>query len=145
MEPSYLISAARMFPAWFKSLTIVHLLMGYIYLASGFIVSFLLLVGMVIWPFNKNLYRQYAFYLTYAQWSRKYNLTLLCFHQENMSVEWISPCTPLLYSRTGVCRGILIFLRFAQNIDCGSTLEPPRRGGSNVHPQSMFRNQNKKK
>ena len=50
----------------------MHLLMGYIYLASGFIVSFLLLVGMVIWPFNKNLYRKYAFYLTYAQWSRKY-------------------------------------------------------------------------
>ena len=24
-----------------------------------------------------------------------------------------------------------IFLIFAQNIDCGYTLEPPRRGGSN--------------
>ena len=31
-----------------------------------------------------------------------------------------------------------IFLIFAQNIDCGYTLEPPRRGGSNVYPQSMF-------
>ena len=27
---------------------------------------------------------------------------------------------------------------FAQNIDCGYTLEPPRRGGSNEYPQSMF-------
>ena len=26
----------------------------------------------------------------------------------------------------------------ALNIDCGYTLEPPRRGGSNVYPQSMF-------
>ena len=26
----------------------------------------------------------------------------------------------------------------AQNIDCGYSLEPPRRGGSNVYPQSMF-------
>ena len=25
-----------------------------------------------------------------------------------------------------------------QNIDCGYTLEPPRRGGSNEYPQSMF-------
>ena len=27
---------------------------------------------------------------------------------------------------------------FAQNIDCGYMLEPPRRGGSNEYPQSMF-------
>ena len=25
-----------------------------------------------------------------------------------------------------------------QNIDCGYSLEPPRRGGSNEHPQSKF-------
>ena len=31
-----------------------------------------------------------------------------------------------------------IFLIFAQNIDCRYTLEPPRRGGSNEYPQSMF-------
>ena len=29
-----------------------------------------------------------------------------------------------------------IFLIFAQNIDCGYTLEPPRRGGSNEYPQA---------
>ena len=32
----------------------------------------------------------------------------------------------------------------AQNIDCGYPLEPPRRGGSNEYPQSMFLNRNKK-
>ena len=37
-----------------------------------------------------------------------------------------------------------IFLIFAQNIDCGYTLEPPRRGGSNEYPQSMFCSKNKK-
>ena len=37
-----------------------------------------------------------------------------------------------------------IFLIFAQNIDCGFTLEPPRRGGSNEYPQSMFWSKNKK-
>ena len=31
-----------------------------------------------------------------------------------------------------------IFLIFAQNIDGGYTLEPPRRGGSSEYPQSMF-------
>ena len=37
-----------------------------------------------------------------------------------------------------------IFLIFAQNIDCGYTLEPPRRGSSNEYPQSMFWSKNKK-
>ena len=42
-----------------------------------------------------------------------------------------------------------IFLIFAQNIDCGYTLEPPRlepprRGGSNEYLQSMFLSKNKK-
>ena len=30
-----------------------------------------------------------------------------------------------------------IFNNFAQNIDCGYWLEPPRRGGSNEYPQSL--------
>ena len=37
-----------------------------------------------------------------------------------------------------------IFLIFAQNIDCRYTLEPPRPGGSNEYPQSMFWSKNKK-
>ena len=31
-----------------------------------------------------------------------------------------------------------IFLFLLKNIDCGYSLEPPRRGGSNEYPQSMF-------
>ena len=37
-----------------------------------------------------------------------------------------------------------IFHISAQNIDCGNSLEPPRRGGSNEYPQSMFLSRNKK-
>ena len=37
-----------------------------------------------------------------------------------------------------------IFHISAQNIDCGYSLEPPRRGGSNGYPQSMFPSRNKK-
>ena len=37
-----------------------------------------------------------------------------------------------------------VFQISAQNIDCGYSLEPPRRGGSNEYPQSMFLNSNKK-
>ena len=31
----------------------------------------------------------------------------------------------------------------AENIDCGYSLEPPRRGGSNEYPQSMVLSRNK--
>ena len=44
-------------------------------------------------------------------------------------------------SKTWVFRGINYFSYFAKkkkNIDCGYSLEPPRRGGSNEYPQSMF-------
>ena len=37
-----------------------------------------------------------------------------------------------------------IFHISAQNINCGYSLEPPRRGGSNEYPQSMYLSRNKK-
>ena len=37
-----------------------------------------------------------------------------------------------------------IFHISAQNIDCGYSLEPPRRGGSNEYPQFMFLSRNEK-
>ena len=37
-----------------------------------------------------------------------------------------TPLYPTLYSKTGLCRGIPIFLFLFQNIDCGYLLEPPR-------------------
>ena len=37
-----------------------------------------------------------------------------------------------------------IFHISAQNIDCGYSLEPPRRGGSDEYSQSMFLSRNKK-
>ena len=35
-----------------------------------------------------------------------------------------------------------IFHISSQNIDCGYSFEPPRRGGSNEYPQSMFLSRN---
>ena len=32
----------------------------------------------------------------------------------------------------------IFFIFLLKNIDCGYSLEPPRRGGSNEYPQSMF-------
>ena len=37
-----------------------------------------------------------------------------------------------------------VFHISAKNVDCGYSLKPPRRGGSNENPQSMFLSSNKK-
>ena len=51
----------------------------------------------------------------------------------------IYPLKPHFYIVTQGFAGVhLFFLSLLQNIDCGYSLEPPRRGGSNVYPQSMF-------
>ena len=39
---------------------------------------------------------------------------------------------------------LILFLFLLQNIHCGYTLEPPRRGGSNEYPQCIFWTKNKK-
>ena len=51
----------------------------------------------------------------------------------------IYPPIPHFYiAKLGYARVYLFFLFLLQNIDCGYSLEPPRRGGFNVYPQSMF-------
>ena len=49
------------------------------------------------------------------------------------------PIKPHFYIvKLGFTDVYIIFLISAQNIDCGYSLEPPRRGGSNEYQQSMF-------
>ena len=56
--------------------------------------------------------------------------------------------SPLGFTTDGstaeVCRYSDIFHISAQNLDCGYSLEPTRRGGSNEYLQSMFLSRNKK-
>ena len=49
------------------------------------------------------------------------------------------PLKPHFYIvKLGFTGVYIIFLCLLKNIDCGYSLEPPRRGGSNENPQSMF-------
>ena len=61
------------------------------------------------------------------------------FHYENLPMQY----TENFFSSKNY-NNFDIFLIFAPNIDCGYKLEPPRRGGSNEYPQSMFWSKNKK-
>ena len=66
-------------------------------------------------------------------------------HHDNLSVWFIPPCTPLLYSKTGVYRGIHYFLIFPLKHRLWVLARTASvRGGSNVYPQSMFWAKNKK-
>ena len=67
----------------------------------------------------------------------------ILYHYENMPVQY-TEIFKVVKNENFRWKKFDIFLIFAQNIDCGYTLEPPRRGGSNEYPQSMFWSKNKK-
>ena len=51
----------------------------------------------------------------------------------------VYPLEPHFYIEKLGCAGVYLFVLFLlQNIDCGYSLEPPHRGGSNVYPQSFY-------
>ena len=66
-------------------------------------------------------------------------------HYENMSMQY-TEIFKVLKNENFHKKIFVIFLIFAQNIDCGYTLEPPRRGEAvfNEYTQSMFWSKNKK-
>ena len=65
-------------------------------------------------------------------WSVCLSITKTCLYN-------FDPLKPHLYIvKLGFTGSHIIFLISAQNIDCGCSLEPPRWGGSNEYPQSMF-------
>ena len=61
------------------------------------------------------------------------------FHHEKHTYISFDPLKPHFYIvKLGFTGHSLFFLFLLKNIDCGYSLEPPRRGGSNEYPQSMF-------
>ena len=69
---------------------------------------------------------------------------IFCFHyvRENANVIYRN-----LFSLKNLKfhgKNFVIFDSFAQNIDCGYRLDPPRQRGSDEYPQSMFLSKNKK-
>ena len=65
-------------------------------------------------------------------WASMVIITKTCLYK-------FDPLKPQFYIvKLGFTGVYIIFLISAQNIDCGYSLEPPRRGSSNEYPQSMF-------
>ena len=78
--------------------------------------------------------------LVFTRTGSNYNCSPRTCHYENMPMQ----NTAIFKIVKKKLKIFYFFLIFAQNIDCGYTLEPPRRGGSNKYPQSMFWSKNKK-
>ena len=75
---------------------------------------------------------------------RKFTASLNSLHTTVSVITKTCPCNvyplkPHFYiAKLGYAGVYLFFLFLLQNIDCGYSLEPPRRGGSNMYPQSKF-------
>ena len=79
--------------------------------------------------FHKRIIQQIKYLPTYADE----------INQNTSSGVKMQETVDLTYNRGNFNgKNLTYFLIFAQNIDCGYTLEPPRRGGSNEYPQPMF-------
>ena len=64
-------------------------------------------------------------------------------HYENKPIQIYWKILPLKNENFQIKNSYILHI-CDQNIDCGYSLEPPRRGGSNEYPQSMFLSRNKK-
>ena len=70
-------------------------------------------------------------------------IRIIIIHYENMPIQiYRKKLTPKI--EIFQIKNANIFHISVQNIDCGYSLEPPRRGGSNEYPQSMFMSRNMK-
>ena len=58
-------------------------------------------------------------------------------HYENMPMQY-TEIFKVVKNENFQWKNFDIFLIVAQKRDCGYTLEPPRQGGFNEYPQSMF-------
>ena len=85
-----------------------------------------------LWP--KNIFRHFHILWPFVEKARHITKTCLFKNIENFTSRNIK------FSD----KKSDIFHISAQNIDCGYSLEPPRRDSSSEYPQSMFLSRNKK-
>uniref|UniRef100_H3CJ92 1-acylglycerol-3-phosphate O-acyltransferase 3 n=1 Tax=Tetraodon nigroviridis TaxID=99883 RepID=H3CJ92_TETNG len=100
--------------AYLKSLFVLQLLMGFVFVVSGLIINFIQLCTCVLWPINRQLYRRINCRLSYSLWS-----------QLVMMLEWWSGTDCTLVHRPSHGRHVwIIILNHNFEIDflCGWTI-----------------------
>ena len=118
-----------------------HISLMYLYLSG---VSMIRILFLVLKQFRKVYYYYLLHFITYFvmsvvfSWCKK----ILRHITKTSLFKYIENFTTKKWKFSD--KNSDIFHISAQNIDCGYSLEPPRRGGSNEYPQSMFLSRNKK-
>ena len=78
----------------------------------------------------------------YSSIKKSYNMEILRRRPRGITKTYLynfDPLKPHFYIvKLGFTGVYISFLISAQNIDCGYSLEPPRRGGSNEYPNLCF-------
>ena len=86
----------------------------------------------------KHLYSRYVYIAFRQNWHVSTEAKLILNIMKTYLYNF-DPLKPHFYIvKLGFAGVYIIFLISAQNIDCGYSLEPPHRGGSNEYSQSMF-------
>lgn len=96
--------------AYLKSLFILQLLMGFVFVVSGLIINFIQLCTCVLWPVNKQLYRRINCRLSYSLWSREYTPPApFCLFERPQGVALIAGL---------VCAELVMMLEWWSGTDC---------------------------
>ncbi|CAF94227.1 unnamed protein product, partial [Tetraodon nigroviridis] len=106
--------------AYLKSLFVLQLLMGFVFVVSGLIINFIQLCTCVLWPINRQLYRRINCRLSYSLWSREAgdDAGVVVRHR-------LYPCTPTKPRQTCLARSTLIIIlnhNFEIDFLCGWTI-----------------------
>ena len=109
--------------------------------------------GIRFWTIDIGTSTRSSFWYILKEWNSAYpGMMTFKAHTHSRPPKWIAidpitktylynfdPLKPHFYIvKLGFTGVHIIFLFLLKNIDCGYSLEPPRRGGSNEYPQYMF-------
>ena len=121
-----------------------------IVLCYTFLMKQLGVMLLLIATITSHLFSKKSSFIPKEEW-KIYALVRLYFLQSSLLCQELSQyitktclynfdsLKPHFYTvKLGFTGAYIIFHIFVQNIDCGYSLEPPRWGGSNEYPQSMF-------
>ena len=85
----------------------------------------------------------YSDFPTYRSGRLDTSNSLLLSHYKNSPIQ-VYRKFHLQKTENFQIKTLILFIFLLKNIDCGYSLEPPRRGGSDQYPPSMFLSRNKK-
>ena len=118
--------------------------LGGIFIGNSGIYFLICFFKNMLWVLIRNVPLRYPQHMSWWRAWENYPWTIINYSSLTSPITKtclynFDPLKPHFYIVKLGFTGIgIIFLFLLKDIDCGYSLEPPRRGGSNEYPQSMF-------